>query len=279
MKRKIINIDEAKCTGCGLCIPECPEGAIQLIDGKARVVSDLYCDGLGACIGHCPEGAITIEEREALPYDELRVMENVVPQGEAVIKAHLRHLESHGEEGYLGQALSYLRDRGMEIQWKDTVATPARGCPSAASIHIKSGKAGSGEKEDDSDFSELRYWPVQLHLIPAMAPHFRKADVLLAADCVAYAMGNFHKKYLKNKTLAIACPKLDSNQEVYAEKLRALIEEAEINTLTVITMEVPCCRGLLMLAKNAAERTSRRIPVKWIEAGVRGDVLREEWIL
>ena len=200
MKRKIIQIDEEKCNGCGICIPNCHEGAMQLIDGKARLIGDLFCDGLGACIGHCPEGAIEIIEREAEPYDEHKVME-----------------------------------------------------------------------------SELRQWPVQLHLLNPQASYFRNADVLLAADCAAFAMGNFHARFLKGKSLAIACPKLDSNKESYIQKLSAMIVDSRINSLTVVKMEVPCCGGLLQMAQTARSNSGRNIPIKQAIVSIKGEVIEEEW--
>jgi ferredoxin len=259
MIREIIHIDEEKCTGCGLCVPNCPEGAIQMIDDKARVISDLFCDGLGACIGHCPEDAITIEKREALPYDERKVMENIVKQGKNVIKAHLEHLEEHGEHGYLSQAKTFLKEKGIDV-------TPE-----------KSETLVSEDTGDGAEFSELTHWPIQLHLTPAMAPHFEGKDILLSADCVAYSFGNFHSKFLSGKMLAIACPKLDHDQEIYRDKITALIDHANINTLSVLTMEVPCCRGLLMLAQEAAQKASRKIPLKSIVVSVKGEILSEEW--
>ena len=187
--------------------------------------------------------------------------------------------EPEGEEEYLGQALAYLREEGLDVGWEEEAAPPPAGCPSARSVEMeRKGERGDVANGDGGDGSELMYWPVQLHLVPVMVQHLKGADVLLSADCAAYAIGNFHKQFMRGRVVAIGCPKLDSNQSVYAEKLGALIEDAEINTLTVITMEVPCCRGLLMLAKNAAEAASRRVPVKWIEASVRGEILREEWI-
>jgi len=295
MIRKIINIDEEKCTGCGFCIPNCPEGAIQLIDGKARMVSDLFCDGLGACIGHCPEGAIAIEEREAEPYSERQVMENIIRGGENVIKAHLQHLEEHGEYGYLSQAKTFLKERGVpepqasgETRCETVQAGVARiaveqrtggagGCPGARAQSF----APAGESErtaPEEDFSELTHWPIQLHLTPAMAPHFEGRDILLSADCVAFTLGNFHRRFLQGKMLAIACPKLDSDQDIYRDKITALIDHAKINTLTVVTMEVPCCRGLLMLVQEASSNASRKIPLKYIVVSVKGEVLHEEWL-
>ena len=292
MKRKIINIDD-----CGQCIPNCPEGALQMIDGKARLVSDLFCDGLGACIGECPVGAITIEEREAEAYDERRVMENVISQGEGVIQAHLVHLQEHGEQEYLAQALAVLEERGIEVEIPEVqrVDQPEHagnahahygahahnhtGCPGARvrEFRVENRPAGSpGAGAPAAPVSQLRQWPVQLHLVPPSAPYFKDADVLLAADCVAYAHGGFHGQFLQGRKLAIACPKLDSNQDIYLDKLKALIDFAGIRSLTVLTMEVPCCRGLLQLARRAAAEAERKIPIQWLEIGVQGDVLQEE---
>lgn len=284
MQRKIINIDEKKCTGCALCIPNCPEGAIRFIDGKARLISDLFCDGLGACLGHCPEGAITIEEREAEPYDERRVMENIVKQGPNTIKAHLEHLQGHGQDEYLAAALAVLKEKGIKNPLEKEEDMHAEhqhdahgGCPGARSMSFGQ-KAKDAGDETGKRPSQLSHWPVQLHLISPMAPQFQGSDLLLSADCVAYALGDFHKDYLKGKSLAIACPKLDEGQEVYVEKLKALIDEAKINTLTVMIMQVPCCRGLLNIAQEAASQASRKVPVKCAVVGLQGEILQEEWV-
>ncbi|OGC31334.1 hypothetical protein A2311_03755 [candidate division WOR-1 bacterium RIFOXYB2_FULL_48_7] len=202
-KRKIVHIDENKCNGCGLCVPNCHEGAIKVIDGKARLVSDVYCDGLGACLGHCPQDAITLEEREAAPFE---------------------------------------------------LPTPAE------------------------QISELRQWPIQLHLVPPQAPYFQGKDLLLSADCVAYALGDFHSSYLRGKNLVIACPKLDAGQEIYRQKLVELIDESKINTLTVMIMEVPCCGGLLQLARQALAQAKRKVPVKLIVVGRQGNINKDEWL-
>lgn len=281
MKRNIITIDEQKCTGCGLCIPNCPEGAIQMIDGKARLVSDLFCDGLGACLGHCPEGAITIEEREAEPYDEARVMENVVQHGENTILAHLKHLKEHGQNEYFQQAVAFLQEKGIENPLlKETNATggaPAHGgCPGSRSMSFK--QADAGGEESGPRPSRLTHWPIQLHLLSPMAPQYQGADVLLAADCTAFSLGDFHKDYLRGKALAIACPKLDEGQEVYLEKIRALVDDAGINTLTVMIMQVPCCGGLLQLAQQAVSTAARTVPVKCIVVGLQGEIIKEEWV-
>lgn len=278
MKRKIIIIDEQKCTGCGVCIPNCPEGAIQIIDDKARLVSDLMCDGLGACLGHCPESAISIEEREAESYDERKVMANIVKAGSNTIRAHLHHLKEHDQLEFYNQAVQYLNDNNIDIpklEEKTMQATPV-GCPGSQSMAFKETTVESSS--EGTRQSLLSHWPIQMHLISPQAPHYKESDMVLAADCVAFSMGDFHKDFLKGKTLAIACPKLDDNQEVYEEKIKGLIDIAKINTLTVIIMQVPCCGGLLQLAKKAASQATRKIPIKAIVISLQGKVLSEEWV-
>lgn len=280
MKRSIIKIDEEKCTGCALCIPNCPEGAIQIIDGKARLVSDLMCDGLGACLGHCPEGAITVEEREAEPYDEKKVMANIVKAGPNTIRAHLDHLKDHGQEDFLKEAMEYLDENNIEIpkEKEKTMNGPQfSGCPGSSTLAFAREDAAA-EAVQGSRPSQLTHWPIQMHLLSPNAPHYQGADLLLAADCVAFSMGDFHKDYMKGKTLAIACPKLDEGQEIYLEKLKALIDTAKINTLTVMIMQVPCCGGLLRLAQRAAEEATRKIPIKNIVVGLQGEILKEDWV-
>jgi len=282
LKRSIIRIEEEKCTGCGICIPNCPEGAIQIIDEKARLISDIFCDGLGACIGHCPEEAIIIEEREAEEYDEKLVMSNIVKQGPNTIKAHLDHLSDHNQKEYLDQALEYLKDNNIAIPEEKSEAAAegsSCGCLGSRTMAFTRDEAGSTEDTDSSSRpSRLTHWPIQMHLISPMAPHFNNADLLLSADCVAYSLGEFHRDYLNGKTLTIACPKLDQGQEVYVEKLKALIDTAQINTLTVAIMQVPCCSGLLHLARQAAELADRKVPVKCVIVGVEGGILKEEWV-
>jgi ferredoxin len=281
MKRKIIAIDTEKCTGCGLCIPNCPEGAIQMIDGKARLVSDLFCDGLGACLGHCPEGAITVEEREAEPYDEKKVMANVVRHGANTIRAHLKHLKDHGETEYLKQAHEYLEENGIEISQEESekkeVPMQHAGCPGSRAMSFA--RTSSNEEHLSGDRpSQLTHWPVQLHLMSPGASHYRGADMLLAADCTAFTAGDFHKDFLKGRALAIACPKLDEGQEIYIEKIRMLIDEAKINTLTVLIMQVPCCGGLLHMAQTAAAQASRKVPIKAMVLGLDGNVISDDWV-
>ncbi len=279
MKRKIIRIDEEKCNGCGACIPNCHEGALQIIDGKARLISDLFCDGLGACLGHCPEGAITIIEREAEAYDERKVMELIVPKGRNTILAHLEHLRDHNEQEFLDQAIQYLKENNIDMK-PETIQTthPGCGCPGSREADFREEKQETIQDLPTAGApSELRQWPVQLHLLNPNAPYFRNADVLLTADCVAFAMGDYHAKYLKGKSVAIACPKLDSNRESYVEKLTSMIRDAKINTMQVIMMEVPCCGGLLHMAQTAREKSGRNIPIKQSIISIRGEVLEEDW--
>jgi NAD-dependent dihydropyrimidine dehydrogenase PreA subunit len=239
MKRKILKIDEDKCNGCGACVPNCHEGALQIIDGKVRLVSELMCDGLGACIGHCPSNAITIETREAEPYNETGVMEQI-------------HSQQQVHEG--------------------------GGCPGSKVTVIER----TGKQENNTCLaeqpSELQQWPVQMHLVNPNASYLVNSDLLVAADCVAFSMGNFHSNHLKGKSLVIACPKLDQGTDSYVEKLTAMIDVAKVNTITVMMMEVPCCGGLLQMVKVAQANASRKVPVKKIIVGINGDVLPEEWV-
>jgi ferredoxin len=283
MERDIIVIDEEKCTGCGVCIPNCPEGALQVIDGKCHLISDLLCDGLGACVGHCPEDAMTVEKREAEPYDEVKVMEDgIVPKGPNVIRAHLEHLRDHGQTTFLQQALDYLREHDIPNPLLEDKGGPGNvpcACPGSKMMDFNEEEAADeGGDESGTRVSQLRQWPVQLHLVSPLAPYYQEKDVILSADCVAYTVGDFHKDFLKGKSLAIACPKLDSNKEVYIDKITALIDEAKINTLTVMIMEVPCCSGLLMLAKQAAENAERKVPIKCITVSLKGEILEEKWL-
>jgi len=299
MKREIIKIDEDLCTGCGDCIPNCHEGALQMIDGKARLVSDLFCDGLGACIGHCPEGAISIETREAEPYNETLVMDEMVKKGKNTVLAHLAHLKDHGATDFLNEAIAYIKENNidMDIRKPDAANTKevvqqemqqavaggcGGGCPGSApitfDIDMDEVEEATGNTSATEAPSELRQWPVQFHLLNPMAPYFKNADVLLAADCAAFSMGNFHSRFLKGKTLVIACPKLDSNQESYLQKLVSMINDSNINSLTVVRMEVPCCGGLTQLAQQALANANRKIPIKQAVISHQGEVLEEGWI-
>jgi ferredoxin len=278
MRRNIIRIDEEKCDGCGDCIPGCPEGALQIVNGKARLVGDVLCDGLGACIGRCPKGAITIEEREAPAYDERQVMANVVKQGPAVLQAHLNHLQEHKEKENLQVAMTFLHDKGLQTPLKSLPhGSHGGGCPGSRSTSFQP-RPASPPVDGQSQPSQLTHWPIQLHLLNPTAPHYQGADVLLAADCAPFAVADFHKDFLRGKSLAIACPKLDENQEVYVQKLTAMVDAARINTLTVIIMQVPCCQGLLRLAQAAVAQAQRKVPVRCVVASLQGEILQDAWV-
>jgi NAD-dependent dihydropyrimidine dehydrogenase PreA subunit len=302
MKRDILKIEEELCNGCGKCVPNCHEGALQVIDGKVRLVSELMCDGLGACIGHCPESAITIETREAEPYNETTVIEKMKDNGKNTIIAHLKHLKDHGETGFLQEGVSYLKEHRNELKFEleevmDEVHNHSKGSvsqpqpkPRPQPHHDRGGCPGSRAKviekphtqNDNTSLtdqpSELRQWPVQMHLINPNAPYFRNSDLLLAADCVAFSVGGFHSKHLKGKSLAIACPKLDQGSDSYIEKLSTMINVAKVNTITVMMMEVPCCGGLLQMVITALNKASRKVPVKKIIIGINGEIISEDWV-
>lgn len=288
MKRQIITIDEKLCTGCSECIPACPEGALQVIDGKARLMSDLFCDGLGACVGKCPTGAMRVETRDAEPYDERRVMhESIAKAGPNVIAAHLRHLAEHGANDYLQTALDYLKEQGiqnpLEVETPAGMSSQAHhagGCPGSRMMDLRRNEEAvpSGISSTVSAVGELRQWPIQLHLVTPIAPYYQGSDLLLAADCTAFAAGDFHGRLLRGRSLAIACPKLDVEMDRYVEKLVAMIDMAQVNTITVAIMEVPCCGGLMGLVSKALEKAQRRVPIKQVIMSVTGDILSEKWV-
>jgi NAD-dependent dihydropyrimidine dehydrogenase PreA subunit len=227
--RKIVNIDEEKCNGCGQCAAACAEGAIKIIDGKARLISEQYCDGLGACLGECPQGAIKIEKREAADFDE---------------SATKRHLAAEKE-------------------------TPCA-CPSARVMKFESSEKEAVPEAEDQP-SMLRNWPVQLALVPPSAPFLKGADLLLAADCVAYAYPDFHRKLLNGHALLVACPKLD-DFDSRAAKLADILRNSDVKSVTVARMEVPCCTGLTFMAKQAIKSSGKNIPLKEKVIGIRGEI-------
>lgn len=279
-KRKIIKIDEEKCNGCGLCIPNCPEGALQIIDGKARLISDLFCDGLGACIGHCPQGAITVEEREAGRYDEKKVMENIARQGENVIKAHLEHLKEHNQNEYLKQAIDYLKQNKIRVPLKEELSYSQHDhaeefyCPSFKVMDLKEKKASTNEEKSVSKTeSQLTNWPVQIKLVPPLAPYLKDADLLIAADCVSFAYTDFHQDLLKGKVLLIGCPKLD-DAKLYEKKITQIIKDNNIKSITCAHMEVPCCFGLVNIIKSAISASGKDIPFKEVTISIKGEKLK-----
>jgi ferredoxin len=284
--RKIVHIDEDLCDGCGDCVPSCAEGAIQIIGGKARLLADNLCDGLGACLGECPQGAITIEERDADEFDEEAVHDHLahMPPPGPVDFASLMGGGSHGH---------------LPTPMPAPASTPAAprpahggggGCPGSRMMHFPmagtaapaSGPAGPAPGATPAAqpalTSELRQWPIQLHLVNPAAPYFQGANLLLAADCCAFASAEFHQRFLRGKALAMACPKLDHGMDVYRQKLTAMIDQAGIDTITVLIMEVPCCGGLLTLAQQAVAAASRKVPLKLAVIGVQGQVVREQWV-
>ncbi len=266
-KRKIIEILEDKCNGCGKCIPDCPEGALQIIDGKARLVSDLFCDGLGACIGSCPLGAIKVVEREAEPYNESKVIKRIAEQGPNVIKAHLEHLKRHSENAFLNQALSYLKKNNIENPLEAAVNPLPCGCPGANVRVFEKKQSSEAYARQDS---ELRLWPVQLALVPPMAPYFKDADIVVAADCVPFAYANFHSDFLKAKALVIGCPKLD-DIDMYREKLAGIFRLNNVKSVTVLHMEVPCCYGLYRAVEDAIRESGKKIPLLEKTITLQGD--------
>lgn len=240
MIREIVHIDEEKCNGCGLCVPACAEGAIQLINGKARLVADNLCDGIGACLGHCPQGAILIEKRVADEFDEEAVAEHL--QAAAKVAAP-KYAHGHG----------------------------GGGCPSAILRNFAPVSAAASADLAGERPSELRQWPVQMHLVPPTAPFLKGADLLLAADCAPFAHADFHRDILKGRALLIGCPKLDDGQ-AYLEKLTAMLRLNDIKSLTVAHMEVPCCSGLIQIAKRAIADSGKEVPLTTIRIGIQGDV-------
>ena len=241
--RNIVEIDEEKCDGCGLCVIECAEGALEIRDGKAKIIKEMYCDGLGACIGECPQEALTIAMREADPFDE------------EAMEEHLKTL------------------KGKQAQ--ESPPEPETGCPGAKLVHLQSQPAAAPVQGGEASVSALRNWPVQIHLLPVSAPFFNGAELLIAADCVPFAMGGFHSQLLQGKILAIGCPKLDDTG-FYIEKLSQIFANNEIKSITIGYMEVPCCAGLLHVVHKALEAGGKTIPMDTVKVSVRGEVLQEE---
>ncbi|OGC85111.1 MAG: hypothetical protein A2W07_00855 [candidate division Zixibacteria bacterium RBG_16_43_9] len=261
VKRKIIQIDEEKCNGCGDCIPACPEQAIEIIQTpegpKARVVKEFYCDGLGACLGACPMDALTIEEREAELYDEEATIARIEEVAPEMLEKHLEHLKEHAEE--LPEYHSHEMPKGVTA------------CPSAQVMSWDKEKKSANYKEPSVIPSELRGWPIQLHLVAPFAPYFKNADLLIVADCVPFAYANFHQDFLKDRAIAIGCPKLD-DIEAYVEKITQILKVANPKSLKVIYMEVPCCFGLVHIVNQAVEKSKRKIQVERVVITIKGGI-------
>jgi Pyruvate/2-oxoacid:ferredoxin oxidoreductase delta subunit len=243
--RKIIEISEELCNGCGNCIVSCAEGALQIVDGKAELVSDRYCDGLGACLGECPTGALRIIERRAADFDEKAV------------------------EHYLSE-----RDREQESV-SDTLPC---GCPST---HIQTFATKSACQKANEPVShvgiesELTHWPVQIRLVPSNAGFLKHAHLLVIADCTAIAYPNFHRDFLQGKVVLVGCPKFDDTRE-YVEKFTDIFLKADIRSITTLVMEVPCCQGLPVMVKTAMDNAGKSIPLEYVVIGVRGHILKRE---
>lgn len=253
MKRKIVEFDESRCDGCGDCIPSCAEGAIQLVNGKARLVGDLLCDGLGACLGDCDKGAIRIVEREAEAFDEVAVE----------------------------RRLAASRPAPRPKLPATLMAAPGGGCPGSRALDLaapapRRGLAVVGPEPEPmrpaAGGSRLSQWPVQLHLVPTRAPYFQGADLLLAADCVPFAYARFHDDLLAGRRVVVGCPKLDDNQ-AYAAKLADLFRVSGIRSVTVAKMEVPCCGGIAWAARQALAQSGKVLPYREVTVGIRGELL------
>lgn len=271
MRRQIIQIDEKKCNGCGQCVPNCPEGALQVIDGKARLVSDLFCDGLGACIGECPEGAITVIQREAEPYDESRVMENIIKAGPKTIKAHLKHLKDHNQNEYYAQGVEILRQKGISVPEEEEPDCISEGCPGLQAQHIE--PEPSSDKPSPVELkSELRQWPIQLHLLNPDAPYLENAELLISADCAPFAFANFHQRFLKGKIVINLCPKLDKGIDQYIEKLTQIFKTKNIRSIHIVRMEVPCCGGIEFIVNKALEKSGKSLDMKRSIITIQGQV-------
>jgi NAD-dependent dihydropyrimidine dehydrogenase PreA subunit len=230
--RKIVKIDDEKCNGCGACIPSCAEGALQIIDGKAKLVSEVYCDGLGACLGECPQGAISIEERKAADFDE------------EAAKLHVTGSAAAEEELACGCSSAAAKEFERPAEPASTAVVP----------------------------SQLGHWPVQLTLVPASAPFFQGADLLLAGDCVPFAYPGFHQDFLRDHSLVVACPKLDDFQ-AHLKKLTEILKQSSVKSLTVLHMEVPCCSGLVHMARLAIQESGKNIPLSEVTVSARGEIL------
>jgi len=263
MLRNIIKIDKDKCNGCGLCVLACQEGAIGLVDGKAELLRDDYCDGLGNCLPVCPTEAISFEEREASPFDEAAVLKNMEAGGAE--KAEAQNVEPLpcGCPGTHAKAI--VREVRQENAYQGD-GTFDRGTLSKVPSLCKSQAA-----EPSPHLSELMQWPVQIKLVPVNAPYFQGAKLLVSADCAAYAYGNFHSDFMKNKVCLIGCPKLDEGD--YSDKLTEIIRSNDIKSVTVVRMEVPCCGGIENAVKEALKRSEKMIPWQIVTISTDGRIL------
>ncbi|KAA0889818.1 ATP-binding protein [Oryzomonas rubra] len=244
MLRKIVKIDQEKCDGCGLCVPSCAEGAIKIVDGKARLSADNLCDGLGACLGECPRDAITVEEREADGFDEAAVEQHLATHGKPAPHHHAAPAPAPHHGG---------------------------GCPGSRAMSFARPQEAAASEPTGSRQSQLAQWPVQLHLVSTSAPYFQDADLLITADCVPVAYAGYHEDFLKGRAVVMGCPKLDDNQ-FYQQKLTELFIRSDIKSVTVLKMEVPCCGGIAVAARQAIAASGKQIPYKEVTIGIQGQI-------
>ena len=249
MKRKIVTIDENLCDGCGNCVTACSEGALQIVNGKARLVKEDFCDGFGDCIGNCPTGALIIEERESQPFSEEATKEYL--------------LKTRGKE-----AVWKMEEAQKKHSVREHIPPLPCGCPGSLAQTLNQ-SITTNVFSHQKGASRLRNWPVQITLLPVTAPYYKNADILVAADCCAYAYGGFHNDFIKDHTVAIGCPKLD-DAKAYEEKLTAIFSENIIESVTVTYMEVPCCMGLLRLVEEAVRKSGKNIPLRKVMIGITG---------
>lgn len=269
MERKIIHIDEEKCSGCGACAAACHEGAIGMVDGKAKLLRDDYCDGMGDCLPECPTGAITFEVREAAAYDEAAVLANKQKQAQNTdMAAHSAHKESgpHPEGGCPGSRIRQM-NRGPQAMPHDPQNHEPIGHPGPAAAFPNPAAPLPGPVPP----SQLTNWPVQIKLAPINAPYFDGAKLLIAADCTAYSYANFHQDFIRGKVTLVGCPKLDGVD--YSEKLTEIIAKNDIKSVTIVRMEVPCCGGLEMAAKKALQASGKFIPWQVVTISIEGNIL------
>jgi Pyruvate/2-oxoacid:ferredoxin oxidoreductase delta subunit len=267
--RKIIRIDEEKCDGCGLCVPSCAEGAIQLVDGKARLVAEKYCDGLGACLGECPRGALQVIDAKAEAFDEQAAKEHV--SGKNAGATDQRHAGIQAKKG----APAVQEDgRTLKMAPSPSGGTLPCGCPSSLiqtfAPQTACEKANTPVKQDSSGLSALTHWPVQIRLVPPTAPFLHGADLLVAADCTPVAYPRFHDDLLRGKTVLLGCPKFDDVEE-YIHKFAAIFLTAAIRSVTVVVMEVPCCQGLPVIVRKAMALAGKKIPFSIVTISARGE--------
>ncbi|MGC8781977.1 MAG: ATP-binding protein [Anaerolineae bacterium] len=256
VKRQIITIDEEKCDGCGACVPSCAEGALQVVDGKARLVKESYCDGLGACLGECPQAALRVVEMEVEAYDELAVLGYLQQVAPHMVEKHVAHLREHGlASAYNPAPAGVAACPSVQVRAWDE-ARRRDGSPAAIPLFAARAAAAAPRLT-----SELRQWPVQLHLVPIRAPFFADADLALIADCVPFAEPNTHADFIRGHAIAVGCPKLDDGR-AYIAKLSQILQHNDIRSLTVVRMEVPCCGGLEYIAQQALALSGKQIPFK-----------------